>query len=95
MRLPPHTPKQFIEELAKQTNLRRRIARGWMIIGSLGVVFIAAIAVAHYAYGVPVYDDNNRQLSTPANTLMMLLFIGGGAASFVVMGILLYRWNPD
>lgn len=59
------------------------------------VVFISAMAIAHYAYGMPVQDRDTGQLSTPANTLMTFLMIGGGGALFLVLGVLLYRWNPD
>ena len=95
MRLPPHTPQQLLDELAKQPSLRRRIARGWILIGSLMVVFISVMAVAHYVYGMPVHNENTGQLSAPGNTLMIFLLIGGGGAFFVLMGTLLYRWNPD
>ena len=95
MRLPPHTPKQLREELAKQPSLRRRIARGWIIVGSLLVVFISAMAVAHYVYGMPIHNGNTGELSTPGNTLMTFLVIGVGGALFVVLGILLRRWDPD
>lgn len=95
MRLPPHTPQKLRDELAKQPNLRRRIARGWIVVGSLVLAFISAMAVAHYGYGTPVHDRNTGELSTPGNTLATLLLIGGGGALFLIMGILLYRWNPD
>jgi len=95
MRLPPHTPKQLRDELAKQPSLRRRIARGWILVGSLVVAFIVTMAVAHYGYGMPLHDRNTGELSTPANTLMTFVLIGAGGALFVVMGILLYRWNSD
>lgn len=83
------------EELAKQPALRRRIARGWIIVGALLVVFIGVMAVAHYAYDVPVHDKNTKQLAKPDEILSGLLFIGGGGALFVVLGIVLYRWDPD
>jgi hypothetical protein len=95
MRLPPHTRQQLKEELAKQPDLRRRIARGWMLGGSLLIVFISGMAIAHYAYGVPIQDRNTGQISTPANTLMTFLIIGGGGALFLALGILLYRWEPN
>lgn len=66
-----------------------------MLVGSLVVVFISALAIAHYAYGMPIQDRDTGQLSTPANTLMTFLMIGGGGALFLFLGILLYRWNPD
>ena len=95
MPLPPHTPQQMREALAKDPSLRRRIARGWMLVGCLSMVFIGAMAIAHYAYGMPIEDRDTGRLSTPANTLMMFLMIGGGGALFLVLGMLLYRWNPD
>ena len=94
MRLPPHTPQHLREGLAAQPSLRRRIALGWITVGGSGVVFVSAMAVAHYVYGVPVHDRNTGELSTAANTLMMLLLLGGGGLLFFVMGILLLRWKP-
>ena len=95
MRLPPLTPQQMREALAKEPSLRRRIARGWVLVGSLLVLFIGAMAIAHYAYGMPIEDRDTGQLSTPANTLMTFLMIGGGGALFLLLGILFYRWDPD
>lgn len=94
MHLPPHTPQQLLDGLAKQPSLRLRIARGWIIIGTLMVVFVSAMAVAHYVYGMPVHDGNTGESSTPANTLSIFMLLGGGGAFFLVMGILLNRWKP-
>ncbi len=95
MRFPPLTPRQLREELAKQPSLRRRIARGWILIGSLMVLFVSAMAVAHYVYAMPIQDRDTGQLSTPADTLTMFALLGGGGMLFVVMGVLLNRWTPD
>lgn len=57
-------------------------------------VFICAMAVAHYVYGVPVHDGNTGDLLTPADTLLMFVLIGGTGVFFFVMGILLHRWDP-
>lgn len=66
------------DEFAKQPNLRVRLARGWMIVGSLLVVVISVMAVAHYVYGVPIHDKDTGQFPTPENTLTTFLIIGGG-----------------
>lgn len=95
MRLPPHTPRQVLKALADQPDVRLRIARGWILIGSLGLAFIGAMAIAHYAFEMPVHDRNTGQLSTPGNTLSTMLIIGGGMALFLVLGIMLHRWKPD
>lgn len=94
MRVPPHTPQHLRDGLARQPGLRRRIALGWITIGGLGVVFVSAMAVAHYVYGVPVHDRNTGELSTAAITLMMVLLLEAGGLFFFVMGIVLLRWKP-
>jgi hypothetical protein len=66
-----------------------------MLVGSLVVLFIGAVAIAHYGYGMPIQDRDTGQLSTPANTLMMFMMIGGGGVLFLVLGVLLYAWEPD
>lgn len=83
------------DELTNQPDLRRRIARGWMIVGSLVVVFISAMAVAHYVYGMPVHNNNTGELATPTEVLSALSVIGGGGALFLLAGFLLYRWDPN
>lgn len=95
MDLPPHTPRQLFKALASKPDVRAHIARGWILVGTLVLLFTCAMAIAHYAYGMPIRDRDTGQLSAPANSLMMFLLIGGGGAFFVVMGVLLYRWNPD
>jgi TRAP-type C4-dicarboxylate transport system permease small subunit len=94
MPMPPYTPSQLLEGLAERPSLRRRIGLGWVIVGSLVVAFIVAMAVAHYGYGMPVHDQDTGAPSTPANTLTMFLLIGGSGAFFAVMGTLLLRWKP-
>lgn len=94
MQLPPHTPRQLMDGLAKKPSLRLRIARGWIVIGALMIVFIGAMAVAHYVYGMPVHDRNTGESSTPLNTLVVFMLLGGGGGFFLVMGVLLHRWKP-
>ena len=94
MRLPPHALKKLRHGLAKEPDIRRRIARGWIIVGGLLVVFVTGMAVAHYVYGMPLQDRGTGELSTSANTLMTFVLIGGGGAFFLLMGILLRRWKP-
>lgn len=93
MRLPPHTSKWVLEELEKQPRVRRRIARGWVLVGSVVFASACAIAVSYYVYGMPIHDRNTGQPATPEDTLAGLLTLGGGGALFVVMGILLLRWK--
>lgn len=66
-----------------------------MVVGSLLVTFIIAMAVGHYVYGVPVHNGNTGQLATSTEIATSLMVIGGGGALFVVIGALLYRWKSD
>lgn len=94
MRPPPRTSRQVIKFLTEQPELRRRIARGWILVGSFGLAFICAFAIAHYSFEMPVYDRDTGQLSTPGDTLSAILFVGGLVVLFLVLGVLLYRWKP-
>lgn len=94
MKLPPHTARQVLRELGKKPDVRKKIARGWIIVGGLVVLFMSAMAVAHYAYGMPIQNRNTGANSTPVEALTGFLFIGGCGLLFLVMGILLHRWKP-
>ncbi len=65
-----------------------------MIAGSLVVIFILAMAVAHYGYGMPMHDRDTGHLATPTKTLLIFLIIGGGGGLFFGLGVILYRWKP-
>ena len=95
MSLPPLTPKQMRAGLAERPSLRKRIARGWIVVGSLAAAFAGAMAVAHYVYGEPIHDRATGDLASPASTLLTLALIGGGGALFAVLGALLHRWKVD
>ena len=93
MKLPPHTPAGVLRELSKKPDVRSRIARGWIIVGFLMMLFVGAMAVAHYVYGVPIQNNDTGKPETPAETLGGALFLGGGGMFFFVMGLLLRRWK--
>ena len=67
----------------------RRIARGWMSLGSLLVVFVGAVAVAHYEFGMSVVDTSTGLPNTPEEIRSGLLLIGGGGAFLAVLGAIL------
>jgi hypothetical protein len=81
-----HVPKSMEDH----REVLRRVARGWIIVGSLVVLFIGAISIAHFFYGVPIHNRNTGQPSTPEETRAVLLFISSGGAFFVAMGAVLY-----
>lgn len=93
MKMPPVTPKGVFRELSNQPSLTQRIARGWMIVGSLLTVFAIAMAVAHFGYGVPIQNNDTGKPATAGEIASVTaLFIGGGLM-FVVLGFILRRWS--
>lgn len=82
--MPPFTPRQLRGELGKQPNLRKRLARGWILLGALVAAFAGVMAIAHYLYGVPVHYRATGQPMAPALLLAIVLFMGGGGVLAVV-----------
>jgi hypothetical protein len=93
VKLPPHTPAGVLRELSKKPDVRSRIACGWIIVGFLMMLFVGAMAVAHYVYGVPIQNNDTGKPETPAETFGGALFLGGGGMLFFTMGLLLRRWK--
>jgi hypothetical protein len=85
----------MFKALADQPDVRMHIARGWILIGSLGILFVGGIAIGDYAFDMPVHDRNTGELATSSEAMTNLLIVGGGMATFLVMGILLYLWKPE
>lgn len=93
MSLPPITPKGVLRLLSNQPTVAQKIARGWMIVGSLLAVFATAMAVAHFGYEVPIQDNDKGRPATDGEVAgVTALFIGGGLF-FVVSGFFLRRWS--
>ncbi|WP_212611940.1 hypothetical protein [Sphingomonas baiyangensis] len=93
MKMPPVTPQGVLRELGKQPSLARRIARGWMAVGSLLALLAIAMAVAHFAYGVPIQNKDTGTAATDVEIASVVaLFVGGGLL-FVALGYALRRWS--
>ena len=77
----------------------RRLASWWTAIGSLLFVFASVLAVAHYGYGVPMYDKNTGRISDPTTVTATLAMLGLGGLFFAALGMLILRAlrsnNPD
>ena len=69
----------------------RRLAGGWTAIGSLLFVFASVLAVAHYGYGVPMYDKNTGQVSDSTTVAAILIMLGLGGLFFAALGVLILR----
>lgn len=95
MKMPPVTPKGVLRELSNQPSVTQRIARWWMVVGSLLAVFAIAIAVAHFGYGVPIQNNDTGQPATTGEIIgVTALFVGGGLL-FAVSGFVLRRWSQS
>lgn len=69
----------------------RRLARGWTALGSLLFVFASVLAIAHYGYGVPMYDKNTGQVSDPTTVAAILTMLGLFGLFFAALGMLILR----
>lgn len=69
----------------------RRLGRWWTAVGSLGFVFASVLAVAHYGYGVPMYDKNTGQIIDSTTVAAIVTMLGLGGLFFAILGILILR----
>jgi hypothetical protein len=53
------------------------------------------MAIAHFAYGVPIQNNDTGKPATLAEVVAGMCVIGGGGLFFVIMGVLLHRWQPN
>lgn len=73
----------------------RKMARGFCVLGLLGLAFVSAFAIAHYTFGVPVHQGHSQGLASPtlvARTLILLAAASGGFA--VLGGVVLFYGVP-
>lgn len=92
MGMPPTTPRGVFRELANQPSTGLRIARWWIVIGTIVAVFGCAMAVAHFAYGVPVQNQNTGVPATAGDIITVTSLLGVGGLLSVCAGIALRRW---
>jgi hypothetical protein len=69
----------------------RRVAQWWVGIGLIAVVASIAIDVAHFGFGVEIFDSDTRQPATSASIVSGTAFIGLIGVVFASAGALLLR----
>lgn len=69
----------------------RRLARWWIAIGSLLLLFASVLAVANHGYGFPMHDKHTGQISDPTTVAAILTMLGLGGSFFAILGILIQR----
>lgn len=67
----------------------RKMARGFCVLGLLGLAFVSAFAIAHYTFGVPVYQGHSQRLASPIVVGRTLLMLAAGSGGFAVLGALM------
>ena len=90
--MPPVTPRGVLRELAKQPSTGLRIARGWIIIGSLVAMFACMTAVVHFAYGVPIQNENTGIPETSGEVIGSTAIIACDGLFLACAGIARRRW---
>ena len=69
----------------------RRIPQGMVLIGSVFVIFSLAIGVAHYGFGVPVYDRNTGEPSSDGIIGLLLAVFAGVGPLLALLGRTILR----
>lgn len=84
------------ERSPSSRRFQRRIGRWWFIIGLLGAGIAAAVLVAHFELGVPVYcGRTGDKLASAPEIIFISLAIAGGSALFVILGGALYATGAE
>ena len=59
---------------------------GAIVLGSLIVIAVGALAVAHYGYDVPIYRRHRRGFASPSGIAFTLLTLGVGGTLAICAG---------
>lgn len=83
--------------MAKQLlpkELVRKIARGWLVLGLLGLSFMAVFLVSHFYFGEPVLNRDTGQYMTDGEIIWVDALMASGFGLFAVLGAWILR-NPE
>jgi hypothetical protein len=70
----------------------RRIAKWWVVIGTIGLIFSLTGLVAHFVFGVPVHNGNTGQLATSQEVGFVGTLLAAGFAFAAASGTAILRW---
>jgi len=86
-----------ISKIKKQPEPLRRIAKGWLVLGLLGLAFLAAVAIAVFGFDVPVHDRSSGEILSHAEVKGLLAVMTMGCGIFAAAGaiILLMLKRPN
>jgi hypothetical protein len=69
-------------------NYWRRMGRGWLAIGVVGLVCIGIAAISVFGFGAPVHERFSDKLISPADMAIRLSIMAVGFSFFAVVGYL-------
>jgi hypothetical protein len=69
----------------------RTIGRGMLVIGVLGVVFASTMAIAHYVFGMPIYEGHTHHLVSPKSIAQFIALFLGAFGLCAILGWALIR----
>lgn len=71
------------------SDMIRKMARGFCVLGVLGLAFASAFAIAHYIFGLPVHQGHSQRLASPVVVARTLVMLAAGSGGFAVLGTLM------
>jgi len=73
----------------------RKMAQGFFVLGLLGLAFVSAFAIAHYIFGVPVHQGHSQRLASPTVVATTLILLAAGSGGFALLGgVVLFYGMP-
>lgn len=63
-----------------------RIARGWLLLGALGLTFTAAFGIGHFVFGMPVHIGHADRLMTSRQVAGICAVMASGFGLFAALG---------
>jgi hypothetical protein len=85
MRLPKLLPNQLTQFMERPA-IVRFFARWSIGVGAFAVLFILAMAIGHFVFGMPINDADTGEPLTPEKALGIFILLGGAGAFFVIDG---------
>ena len=89
---PNYTPDDDEFERAAANKI---VSTGAIVLGSLMVIAVSTVAIAHYGYGMPIYYVESRGSAgtpaTPSGIIFMLLTLGVGGTLTLCAGLYIRR----
>jgi len=71
----------------------RKIAIGWIALGTLGILLMAAFAIAHFVFSVPVHEAHSAIQASAESVIGTIIALTAGSSLFLLLGATLYKFS--